>query len=181
MPLSAWEQHVVGEVSIDRLMEITRTLAQWVRLSGSQDEMRSLEYVRGLLDEYGFQTDLIMHDAYISLPGKASMSLSDGTPLRCITHSFASPTGPDGLAGEVVACGTTELEEASGKIALLEGLAMPEWVRQAESAGATAQIYVNGPLTHEMIVSPVWGSPDRERKAMLPRTPVVSVDDEIGV
>jgi hypothetical protein len=161
-------------------METTRTIARWVRLSGSDEEMQALEYVRGLLDAYGLQTEVILHDAYISLPGPASISLADGTSLRCITHSFASPTGAEGLTGEVVACGPGELEQARGKIVLRTGLAMPESVREAEAAGAIAQIYINGPLTHEMIVSPVWGSPDRQRRSLLPHTPVVSVDDEVG-
>ena len=57
---------------------------------------------------------------------------------------------------------------------------MPGRVKEGEAAGAIAQIYVNGPVTHEMIVSPVWGSPDPGKRAELPRTPVVSVNDEAG-
>jgi hypothetical protein len=180
MSLSRWEKALVQEVSLDRLMETTRTIAQWVRLSGSEDEMRAIEYVRALLDGYGLQTEVIMHDAYISLPGNASIVLSDGTSLACITHSFGASTDGEGLTGEIVACGADGLESASGKIALLDGLAMPGRVQEGEAAGAIAQIYVNGPVTHEMIVSPVWGSPDPEKRAQLPRTPVVSVTDEGG-
>src|SRR5947209_19857603 len=124
MSLSRWEKDLVQEVSIDRLMETTRTIAQWIRLSGSEDEMRAVEYVRGLLDGYGFQTEVMMHDAYISLPGDASIALSAGTSIACITHSFGVLTTQEGLTGEVVACAADGLEPARGKIALLDGLAM---------------------------------------------------------
>ena len=87
MSLSPWEKELVQEVSIDRLLETTRTIAQWVRLSGSEDEMRAVEYVRALLDGYDFETEVIMHDAYISLPGKASIVLADGTADR-VHHAF---------------------------------------------------------------------------------------------
>src|SRR5438309_1113846 len=173
MSLSPWERELVGTVSIERLMETTRTIAHWVRLSGSEDEMRAVEYVRALLDGYGLETEVIMHDAYISLPGDASIVLSDGTSLRCITHSFGAPTDREGLSGEVVDCAASGLETSGGKIALLDGLAMPGRVQEGEAARAIAQIYVNGPLTHEMIVSPVWGSPDSENRAQLPHTPVL--------
>ncbi|GAC1524439.1 MAG: M28 family peptidase [Chloroflexota bacterium] len=178
MTLSPWENELVGEISVDRLMETTRTIAQWVRLSGSEQEMRSINYVRALLDEYGFTTEVIMHDAYISLPGHASIVLSDGTSLPCITHSFGAPTGPEGLAGQIVARASDSLENVRGKIVLLEGLAMPGRVQEGEAAGAIAQIYVNGPITHEMILSPVWGNPTPDRRALLPHTPVLSVTDE---
>jgi hypothetical protein len=180
MSLSPWENELIQGISVERLMETTRTIAQWVRLSGSEHEMRSVDYVHELLDEYGFTTEVIMHDACISLPGHASIVLSDGTSLPCITHSFGAPTGPEGLAGEIVACASDHLENARGKIVLLEGLAIPGRVQEGEAAEAIAQIYVNGPLTHEMIVSPVWGNPSPEKRALLPHTPVLSVTDERG-
>jgi hypothetical protein len=181
MSLTGAERQLVQEISIDRMMETTRTIAQWVRLSGSEDELRAIGYVRSLLDGYGFESEVIMHDAYISLPGDASLVLADGTSIRCITHSFGASTDQDGLTAEVVDCAADGLETARGRIALLDGLAMPGRVNEGEAAGAVAQIYVNGPLTHEMIVSPVWGSPDPEKRAQLPHTPILSVTNEGGV
>jgi len=178
MSLSGPERQLLQEISIDRMMETTRTIAQWVRLSGSEDELRAVGYVRSLLDGYGFETEVIMHDAYISLPGEASLVLADGASIRCITHSFGASTDQDGLTTEVVDCAADGLETARGQVALLDGLAMPGRVKEGEAGGAVAQIYVNGPLTHEMIVSPVWGSPDPEKRAQLPCTPILSVTDE---
>src|SRR5271165_3804971 len=53
------------------LMGHMQELARWVKLSGTPDELQSLQYFQAKLDEYGYRTRLIMHDAYISLPGKA--------------------------------------------------------------------------------------------------------------
>jgi hypothetical protein len=166
-------------VSSERLMETTRGIARWVRLSGTEDELEAVGYVRTLLDGYGLETEVIFHDAYVSLPGAASFETEEGT-LPCITHSFAISTPDTGLEGEVVDCGGEAPAGAGGRIALIDGLAGPEPVRRAEAAGAIAQIYVNGPRRHEMIVSPVWGSPGLENRSRLPSTPVVSVDVATG-
>src|SRR5215469_13097891 len=61
------------------LMGHMRELAQWVKLSGTPDELTSLRYFQAKLDEYGYQTNLIMHDAYISLPGKARVDVDNHT------------------------------------------------------------------------------------------------------
>src|SRR5579872_5108252 len=149
-------------------MDTTAGLARWVRLSGTEEERQAFEYVRGLLDGHGLDTQLILHDAYISLPGPASIDLPGGERLPCITHSFAAPTGPDGLAGDLVRRHEAG-EEVRGRIALTDGLAMPGSVLDIEAAGAIAAIFINGDLTHEMIVSPVWGNPDSRTRSLLPR------------
>ena len=180
MALTDWERELCDDVSRERLMDMTGRLAGWVRHSGTAPEREAAEYLRGLLDGWGLRTELLTHDAYISLPGPAHLETEDGARLPCITHSFAADTGPEGVEAEVVdaAGGPLPPTEAAGRILLLPGLASPGHVRAGEEAGAAAQVYVNGPLTHEMIVSPVWGSPGESRLGQLPRTPVVSVTDE---
>src|SRR5207247_10079169 len=67
-----------------------------------------------------------------------------------------------------------------GKVARLDGVAMTGVVAAVEAGGAAAQIFVNGDLTHEMIVSGVWGSPGMAERNRYPKTPVVSVTNEVG-
>ena len=43
--LPAAEQEIVAAVSGDTLMDYTGTIAQWVRLSGSDEERRAFDYV----------------------------------------------------------------------------------------------------------------------------------------
>lgn len=180
MPLGPFELQAVDAVSRDTLMDVTAGIARWVRLSGSEDEMRAVDYVRDVLERYGWETEIVRHDAYISLPVEASIEIEGGERLPCITHSFAVSTAPDGLTAEVIPADTRQEQDLTGKIALLDGLPSPGQVLDVESRGAAGQIYVHGRLAHEMIVSPVWGSPDPRTLRTLPRTPVVSVDAETG-
>ncbi|HEX6988674.1 MAG TPA: M28 family peptidase [Bacillota bacterium] len=179
---AAREQAILEEISAERLMEYTRGIARWVRLSGTEDERRAVDYVRDLLGGFGLKTRVIEHLAYISLPGEASLEVitPEAATVECITHSMAASTPPGGLEGEVVFvgdAGAADLEgvDLNGKIALALGLAMPVKVRALEERGAAAQIHINDDQMHEMIVSTVWGSPTPETAGRLPHTPVVSV------
>jgi hypothetical protein len=167
-----------------RLMADTRALAQWVRLSGSPGELDAFRYVQRQMRRAGCATRLLTHDAYISLPGPASLSLvaaGPSTAIPCVTHSFAAPTGPDGLEANAVHAGSgtrAELEAArvAGRVAVVDGLASPDRIHAAGLSGAAGLVCLNRDrLVHEMIVSPVWGSPKPDDLARLPRLPVVSV------
>jgi hypothetical protein len=177
MALLDWERQLLDDVSRERLMAVTGELAGWVRHSGTAAELEAAEHLRRLLDGWGLRTELLTHDAYISLPVAAHLETEDGARLPAITHSFAVSTGPEGLEAEAID-GTAGTVDPSGRIVLLPGIARPDAVVAAEAAGAVAQVYVNGPITHEMIVSPVWGSPGRRGRELLPRTPIVSITDE---
>lgn len=163
-------------------MEVTGRISEEVRLSGSKEELRSARYVEGLLREAGLETELLFHDAYISLPGPAELVV-DQDRFPCITHSFSAPSGPGGISGDLVdlrdPAGAAR-DAARGKVALLDGLAMAGFVRAVEAGGAIAQIYINGDLTHEMIVSAVWGSPGMGQRDKYPKSAVVSVTNEVG-
>ena len=168
-------------------MEVTRGVARWVRLSGTPEERSAFEYLRDRLEGCGIPTNLITHRAYISLPGRADIVLSgadgDERSLECITHSFSAPTPEGGLEGEILDIGADDSppsERVEGKIVLRDGLAMAGRVRALEDVGALAQIFVNGPRTHEMIVSTVWGSPGVHDRHELPGTTVLSVDETGG-
>src|SRR5438034_820338 len=176
--------HLVDSVSTDRLMEDTREIARWVRLSGSPEERRAFAYIERRLREAGLRTQLLEHDALISLPQSAALRLSDPDPeeIPCITHSFAVSTPRDGIAAEAVAvregppAGTL-----SGRVAIVDGLATPDDVAKLQSDGAVGVIFLNrDPLVHEMIVSTIWVSPTLSQLGRLPSIPVVSHWDELN-
>ena len=177
-----WTAALAEDLAADRLLELTRNISREVRLSGSEEELRSAEYVKGVLEGAGVDTTLTFHDAYISLPGPAEIRVGDDR-FACITHSFAPPSGPDGVGGQLVDLPNPAAAadgRARGKIVILDGLAMTGWVAAVEAGGALAQIFVNGDLTHEMIVSGVWGSPGMAERHRYPKTPVVSVTSAVG-
>ena len=78
--------------------------ARWVKLSGTPDELTSLHYVKGRLDEFGYRTELLHHDAYISLPGRARVDV-DNQALTSITHSFSRSSPAEGVTGRLVYVG----------------------------------------------------------------------------
>ncbi|MDR7543084.1 MAG: M28 family peptidase [Armatimonadota bacterium] len=178
-------------VSATRLMADLEALAQWARLSGTPEELKAFKYVRRQLQAAGCKTTLIMHDAYISLPGPAALAATvpgTGTSVTfpCITHSFSASTGDQAISATACYAGDGRPEDLvcvqpGGKIGVVDGLATPDRVHAAARAGAAGLVCLNrDPLVHEMIVSPVWGNPAPDDLDRLPRIPVVSVAAEHG-
>ena len=176
-----------AQVSARRLMADTHALARWVRLSGSPEEREAFRYIQGQMRRAGCATRLLVHDAFISLPGPASLAVIAGDaaqPVPCVTHSFAAPTGGEGLEADAVFAGAGRPADlaavgVAGRIAVVDGLASPDRVHAAGGAGAAGLVCLNRDrLAHEMIVSPVWGNPGPADLERLPRLPVVSVAGE---
>jgi hypothetical protein len=159
--------------------------ARWVKLSGTADELRSLDHVRARMAEYGYRTELIMHDAYISLPGAASV-VADGKALAAITHSHGRPSPAGGLSGRLVYVGDGTAADFAradvrGAIVLAEGIANPQVAHRASRAGAVGQLHISPhEHLHEMCVSPVWGSPSSVTLADMPTTVICAVSDTDG-
>ncbi|MGG3468543.1 M28 family metallopeptidase [Neobacillus pocheonensis] len=182
--LESFKGQLIQDVNQELLMEYTQNIASEVRLSGTDEELRAFYYVKAKLEEFGLETELTFNDAYISLPGQAELMVN-GQIFPSITHSMAVSTDETGLEGEIVYAGKAvaanyENQPVRGKIVLLDGLAIPGAVLQAQQAGAKAIIFINAEYTHEMIVSPVWGNPTRDTYKNLPVIPVVSVNFHDG-
>jgi hypothetical protein len=167
------------------LMGHMRELARWVKLSGTPDELSSLQYFRARMDDYGYRTELLLHDAYISLPGAARVDVDNQT-LTSITHSFSRPSAPGGVSGRLVYVGDGEEadfadKDVRGAIVLTEGIASPGQAARSSRAGAIGQVQISPhELLHEMCVSPVWGSPSPETLGDLPTTVVCTVSNADG-
>lgn len=180
--LTVIEREIISQIDANQLMDYTKEIAKEVRLSGSEEELRAFKYAQKILESFGLETELSFHEAYISLPGKASLKVED-IDLPCITHSMAPSTNEGGLLGEAVYIGDFSDEKLSlccGKISVIEGIASPVVLQKLWQAGAHGAIFINGPYTHEMIVSTVWGSPDANTISHMPKIPVVSVNDDTG-
>ena len=177
------EQALCDAVSPSKLMQFTKGVSKWVRLSGSEDEAKSFDYVEETLRGFGLDVRRHAHDALVSWPGPASLETLGGDGavagrVECITHSFAASTPPEGIEGEIVDAGAGP--SLRGKIALIDGLAMPVKARTAEDAGAIAAVFINPAHLHEMIISSVWGAPTPETVGALPKLVAVSVKESDG-
>ena len=178
--LSDLEGKIIGSVSSERLMSDTETIAQWVRLSGTEEERASFDYVEDVLRGLGLETTRHTGWAYISLPEGADLSVED-TNVPALTHSMAPETPEGGLELPLVYVGNGTEEDyadkdVQDKAVLVEGIAIPDKARAAEEAGAAACVFANADEhAHEMIVSTLWGSPTPETRTDLPRVPMISV------
>ncbi|WP_254073137.1 M28 family peptidase [Acidisphaera sp. S103] len=180
-----WIGGLCASVDAGAMMRHLEEFAKRVKLSGTAEELESFRYLRATLDGYGYKTDLILHDAYISLPGKAKFEVDADTP-DCITHSFSRSSPAGGLRGTVVYGGNGRAEDFAsidvrGKIVLLDGMANPSASRQASLAGAIGQVHISPhEHLHEMCVSPVWGSPTQATRDALPSTVVLTLRQADG-
>lgn len=180
--LSPQEEALLAQVEASTLMEYTRNISKEVRLSGSDEERRAFEYAKVLLDGFGLQTELYFRDSYISLPVSAELVVA-GEKIPCITHSMS--VAVNHRSGTVIDVGagakeTYDLGVARGQVALVDGLANPQAVKDAMDAGAIGAIFVNARLTNEMITTAVWGMPTPESANDRPTLPIVSVSAENG-
>lgn len=164
---------LIDEVSGPALMDDTRAIARWVRLSGEPDELASFEWAKKRIEEIGLVAELQFHDAYISLPGPARLTVA-GKNIDCITHSFAASTDAGGLRGELVD-GDADPASGSGKVVLLDGMANGVTATTWSQRGSLAQIHVQDDHLHESAVSRVWGSPTDLTMPGMPNTPSISV------
>src|SRR5690606_3434138 len=72
-------------------------------------------------------------------------------------------------------------KDVAGKIVIVDGVAGPAVARRATAAGALGQLHVSPhEHTHEMCISPVWGSPTEQTAGKLPNTVVVSTPKDSG-
>ncbi|HEY8612508.1 MAG TPA: M28 family peptidase, partial [Roseomonas sp.] len=168
-----------------RMMAELTELARWVKLSGTAEELEGLRYLRSRLDEAGYRTEILTHEAYISLPGPARV-LVDGVSLTAITHSMSRPSAPGGTIGRLADMGSGEAariaaQDVRGAILLVRGIASPDVALNASRAGAAGVLHVSPhEHLHEMCISPVWGNPSPETVDSLPSVTVCTISRADG-
>ena len=167
------EQALLDQVDTERLMDYTKNISQWVRISSLPAELESLSYVSDTLKGFGYEVKLLSYDGFISYPVKAEVQVLGETPetLRSLGHCFSDSTPEEGITAPV----SFDLAECCGKILLLDGLPNYNKVMDAKSKGAKAVLFVQDDYLHNMPVNPIWGSPTRETEHFLPRIPVASI------
>ena len=182
---SASLEDVIAAVDGATMMQHMRLFDRYTKVAGTPTELESLRYCEGEMKSYGFTTEIILHDAYISIPVRGEVIL-DGRALRAITHSFSRSSPAAGLTAEVVDLGPGTAadfarQDVTGKLVLIDGIANPAAALRASQAGAAGQIHISPhEHLHEMCVSPVWGSPTHETVDRLPKTVIVQIPFDEG-
>ena len=173
------EDQIVEKVSGETLMEYTREVAKWVRVSGTQDEVDSLKYCQHVLDNMGYKTKLSYFTSFISVPVRASVEMlhPQNIAFKALTLSFTPSTPVVGIEAEIV---EYSFPARTGKIVLADGLANADVVAALEKEGALGVIYVQDDYLHNTPVSKLWGNPDLETEKLLVNIPVASVTKHDG-
>ncbi|MER3399354.1 MAG: hypothetical protein C4316_12680 [Chloroflexota bacterium] len=191
------------EVSPDELQRHLEVLAGLDRLSGGEGERRAVEYLAETLKSYGVRTELLEFESYISYPLEAELWVLEPElrQIPCRARSFSASTPPGGLEGELVFVASAPRDERTGhllgrgdiaaayrrpeirgRVVLTTG-GGPDALKNAQDAGALAQIHMwpsDEDVIHEMIVTPVWGTPTPESAEDLPKIPALSVKRRDG-
>jgi len=175
------ESRLTTSVDPERLADHVDRLAELRRYPGTEDQWAAAEYVTDRLDAYGVDAELHSVEGYVSVPEDATVTVT--APKRvvveeAITTAFAANTSVGGVSGELVRLDSPEAAaDLDGAVAFLTGLPTPDAVRKLEAAGAGAAVF-GSPAEdqlHEMIVSPVWGTPDSDTADRLPKLPVAEI------
>src|SRR5262249_58893 len=140
--LSPVENAIVTAISRERLMSDTAAIAQWVRLSGTEDERKSVDYVANLLRQMGVEPTVYLGYGYIRLPLSAEFRCA-GNELGAMRQAMSANTaeGAVQLTAEYVGNGTAQdfaAHDVRGKAVVIDSMAMPPRVLTAERAGAAA-------------------------------------------
>jgi len=184
------EAELAEEIDRDALETHIDALADLRRYPGTEDQWEAAEYIVDELDTEGVDVELQTLEAYTSVPESAVVTVT--SPVQeefddAITTAFSASTPPGGVSGELVAVdsidySTTDLPDVEGKVVFTQGLPTPGAVRTIDDAGARAAVFqspTEGEL-HEMIVSPIWGSPSLDDVDELPDLPVAEIHQADG-
>lgn len=189
-------EDILNQISKDKMNELLVEYSKIDRLSGSIGEKKAIDYLTDKLKEYNIPYENNEFEAYLSNPivGKLQIISPVRFEFAAKTRSF-SGNYPEGVVGELVyvpAVGdildqraqiTWKKEDVAGKIIVSEG-GSPQHIEKAEDLGAIGLIHVwpsEENVIHEMIASPVWGTPTPETVRQLPRIPEISIKNSDGM
>jgi len=173
------------DVSEDLLMMHTREIAKWIRLSGSEDEAKSLEYVKKTLNEYGYDVREYHFESFVGYPeaGEVTVLGAGGKKFTGSVPALSTSSRPRGITARLLYVGKGDNYkkiDVKGKVALIDGLSNPRLAKLAEDHGAVGQIFVNDDHVHEGIISVIWGTPTPETAPLLHKTPCMNITASEG-
>jgi N-acetylated-alpha-linked acidic dipeptidase len=191
------EQRIQDACRIDDAWGFVEHAMTTVRLSGSDDEERSIRYLTERLDQWGVDYQAYRPTTFISWPLKATLRVvgQDGFSVTAKNPSMSVSTNgveqeadlvylPTGYAKDVTdifSTGEIADVDISGKVVITEGLPMPAKVEELTSRGAVAAVFVGpGERIHEGICTTIWGSPDLDTLDRQPRIPILAVNRSEG-
>lgn len=184
---------VLSDLDIEQPWGLIEAFANQPR-EAPEDGNRGAEMIAERLKSHGIPVTMHRPDLYLSLPKHAEVR-AGGVTYRAKPPAFAA-NRPKGITASLVylpaASGGTPLDrnpatgeavgEVAGKICVIDGFALPNFVAGLEAAGAAGVIACNpGELIHWGTVSTIWGTPeppDLDRIPMIPSAAVNRADGD---
>jgi Peptidase family M28 len=150
-----------------------------------QDVNRGADMIAERLTSIGIPVTMHEPKLFLSLPGKARVEAA-GRSHAAKPPAFSKPC-PQGLTAPLVHVPPTRNEVMSaippdperyrGRIVITEGMGLPMVIDEFERGGAAGVIAVNsGERIHWGTASTIWGTPEVEDIARLPKIPSVAVN-----
>jgi N-acetylated-alpha-linked acidic dipeptidase len=184
---------LLKEISLDAPWELVELFAKTPRWKPA-DVNKSADMIVKRLKKLGVPVTVYEPEIYLSIPFEASVTAGVKT-MRAKPPAYSVPTR--GITAEVAYVPAaysksigklfhrnqtvTDMSTLKGKIAVSEGFAFPQKIREFELAGAVGVIAVNpGIDIHWGICTSIWGTPDLDDLPRKPGIPVVAVNNPDG-
>ncbi|MFQ6052774.1 MAG: M28 family peptidase [Candidatus Bathyarchaeia archaeon] len=175
----------------ERLMEFTPIP------SGSPNEEAAIQFLKGKLEEYGLEPEVLRFDAYISEPKWARLEVlaPERLEVRCTPYRQVGTTGPEGVEGEVVYIGPDDIgrAECRGQIVLADQATSGDWMGlrdglllRLQGMGVKGLIVVEQDsfmptVVHQRADFSVSGNPTSDNVQLIQRIPaIVHVSNKDG-
>ncbi len=173
------EDRILRLVDDGQLMKHARHISSWIRITGTKEEWESLQYIQTLLDSFGYETQMLTYDGYLSFPKQAQITIqsSQNKSFPALGICFTPSTGEKGITGETV---EENQHDLNGKILLSDGLGNASKIKEAQSRGALAVLFIQDEHLHNCPASDIWGTPLPEQLKELPQIPAISITREAG-
>ena len=154
-----------------------------------QDVNRGADMIAERLTSIGIPVTMHEPKLFLSLPGNARVDIA-GRRYAAKPPAF-SQSCPQGLTAPLVYMPATRREAVSaippdpgryrGRIVITEGMGLPMVIDELERGGAAGVIAVNpGERIHWGTASTIWGTPEVDDIARLPKIPSVAVNATDG-
>jgi len=183
---------ILQEIELACLMEHVhkQTEISPERLSGTEEEKRTVDYFREYLNRFEVPVTIHELDGFASFPGDSRLEIRspEKQDIACSTFAQIASTPDEGIEAELVYVGhggenDYAGKDARGKIALAElsyTPPRPEKVRIATEKGAVGMIMMNWGLPeHDSLpkgtVKAIWGNPTDQDVHLLPRIPAMGI------
>ena len=181
---------VLAEVGLDEAWGLVEAFAGQPR-EKPDDTNRGADLIVAGLRRHGIPVTVHEPEIYLSLPVSAEVR-AGGQVFQAKPPAFAA-SRPDGVTAPLLYLPSSDSgtpldrnpqaagAEVRGKVVIIEGFALPNFVAGLEAAGAAAVIAVNpGLRIHWGTVSTIWGTPEPEDMARLPKIPSAAVNQADG-